>query len=180
VNVLASEIKLIISGGIAQKPVLLRFTERLNERGLTRDENPVTHFCAYFLPYNKEVKKIFIIHHKKSGLWLSPGGHIDKGENLMATLNREIHEELGITNKIMEPIQPFLLTITPISNEVQPCKEHLDIWYRVPMTENEMNVSPEEFYESRWVALSEARKLITDPATIEALERMEEVLFPAS
>ena len=84
-NDLTSEVKSIIKDGIAREPVLLRFTERLKEGGLTRDEKPETHFCAYFLPYDEEIKKIFIIHHKKSGLWLSPGGHIDKGEDLTAT-----------------------------------------------------------------------------------------------
>ena len=173
---LASEIKSVIDKDIAQESVILRFTERLSEGILTRDENPKTHFCAYFLPYNKEVGKVFIIHHKKSGLWLSPGGHIDKEEDLMTTLNREIDEELGIKNKIAEKIKPFLLTITPIDNSMQPCKEHLDVWYRIPMSEKEITANLREFHDSRWVTLREARNLITDPATLEALEKMESIL----
>ena len=160
----------------ATEAVALRFTERLAEGSLTRDEDPQTHFCAYFLPYNREIRKVFIIHHKKSGLWLSPGGHIDKGEDLMTTLNREIDEELGIKNKIEEKIKPFLLTITPINNSVQPCKEHLDIWYRIPMSEREINANLREFHDSRWVTLSEARELITDGPNLEALEKMEQLL----
>lgn len=168
---LASEIKSVIDKGISQESVILKFTKRLKEGSLTRDENPASHFCAYFLSYNKEIKKIFIIHHKKSGLWLSPGGHMDKGEDLMTTLNREIDEELGIKNKIEEKIKPFLLTITPINNSVQPCKEHLDIWYRIPMDKEEISASLSEFHASRWVTLSEARTLTTDKPNLEALEK---------
>lgn len=78
----------------------------------------------------------------KSGLWLAPGGHIDKDEHLLQTLNREIEEELGAKERIKENIRSFLLTITPINNPVQACKEHLDIWYRFPTDGSEFNVDP--------------------------------------
>jgi len=146
------------------------FLKRLQEGAFTRDENPQSHFCAYFLPYNPEKKKVFIVHHKKSGLWLSPGGHIDKGEGLLETLNREIDEELGAKDFFKELPSPFLLTITPIENRVQPCKTHLDIWYLVNTDGTNFNVDPKEFHDTRWLTIDEADKIVTDRPNRKALE----------
>jgi 8-oxo-dGTP pyrophosphatase MutT (NUDIX family) len=146
------------------------FLKRLREGAFTRDENPQSHFCTYFLPYNPENKKVFIVHHKKSGLWLSPGGHIDKGEGLLETLNREIDEELGVKDFFKEPPSPFLLTITPIENRVQPCKTHLDIWYLVNTDGTNFNVDPKEFHDTRWLTIDEADKIVTDRPNRKALE----------
>lgn len=166
---------MIINHEICSEQIANYWIERLKKGNLTRDDGSVSHFCCYFLPYNPTTKQVFIVHHKKSGLWLSPGGHIDKGENLMQTLNREIEEELGIKNKIKKEIKPFLLTITPIENRVQPCKEHLDIWYRFPTDGSEFNVDPKEFHTTKWVSIEEARRAVTDPPNLEALSKTEEL-----
>ncbi len=177
------------------------FLERLKGGNLTRDENSESHFCVYFLPYNWQQgenenlfsfspnepissfaynlqnKKVFIVEHKKSGLWLSPGGHIDKGENLLGALNREIEEELGIKNHFKEAPSPFLLTITPINNPVQPCKTHYDIWYLLMTDGNNFNINPQEFHDTKWLAIEEARRVMTDPANIKALEVVENIVL---
>ncbi len=170
---LPDEIKKNISLGITDELVSNRFLKRLEEGNYTRDENPQSHYCVYFLPYNPETKRVFIIHHKKAGLWLFPGGHIDKGETLTQTLKREIQEELGVVDKVKEEIQPFLLTIILIENPNIPCKEHLDIWYRIPASENEFNIDPREFHATRWTTIEEARGIITDKPNLDALDRME-------
>jgi 8-oxo-dGTP pyrophosphatase MutT (NUDIX family) len=170
---LQDEIRSIVSPSICNQEIADYWLKRLGKGDLTRDEGNPSHFCCYFLPYNPATKQMFIVHHKKSGLWLSPGGHIDNGESLMQTLNREIGEELGVKEKIKEEIKPFLLTITPIENRVQPCKEHLDIWYRFPTDGSEFNVDPREFHATRWVSIKEARELMTDPPNLEAIAKME-------
>lgn len=149
------------------------FTQKLKKGSPTRDENPQYHFCAYFLPYNSKNKEVFIIHHKKSGLWLSPGGHVDKEETLFEALNREINEELGVKEFFGEEPSPFLLTITPIENRVQPCKTHYDVWYLLSTDGSNFNIDLAEFHDTKWLAIEEARKIITDKANLKALEIIE-------
>lgn len=172
---LKDEIRSIISPAICSEQIAQYWLERLEKGGLTRDDGNVSHFCCYFLPYNPMTKQVFIVHHKKSGLWLFPGGHIDKGESLMQTLNREIEEELGMKGKIKGEIKPFLLTITPINRPSHPqCREHMDIWYRFSTDGSEFNVDPTEFITTRWATIEEARQVMTDPPNLEALSKMEQ------
>lgn len=148
-----------------------RFLERLADGSLTRVENDRSHFCVYFLPFNPKTKQIFLVHHKKARLWLSPGGHIEKDEGFRQALNREIKEELGVENFFIAPMRPFLLTIKPIEeNGVRPCREHLDIWFLMKTDGGNFSVDPEEFFDARWVSFDEAAQLITDPPNLAALK----------
>jgi 8-oxo-dGTP diphosphatase len=175
---LAEEMKNIANHLKGQDPkVLERFIERTHEGQLTRDENNKTHFCSYFLPYNHEARSVFIVHHKKSGLWLAPGGHIDKDEDLLTGLNREVQEELGVKKAFFALPKPFLLTITPINNPPQTCREHLDFWFLLQTDGANFNVDPQEFHTTKWVDFEEAKQLIIDQANLQALEQVEQNKF---
>jgi hypothetical protein len=82
---LATELKEIIGINFPNEEIAKRFLDRLEQGILTKDENPVSHFCAYFSAYDPKVKEIFIGHHNKLGLWLFNGGHIDEGETTNET-----------------------------------------------------------------------------------------------
>ena len=150
--------------------VRVGFLKRLEERRLTRDENPQSHFCIYFLPFDQQAKKVFIVHHKKSGLWLAPGGHVDQDEGLLETLNREINEELGVENFFQQLPSPFLLTITPIENKNRSCKIHYDIWYTMNTDGSDFTIDTREFYNTKWLTISEAEKIVTEKRNRKALK----------
>ncbi len=150
-----------------------RYLKRTQEGSLTRDENPVTHFCVYFLPFNPANKQVFLVHHKKANKWISPGGHIDKGEHLIETLNREISEELGVKNFFSVIPHPFLITITPIKSTAVPCREHFDIWFLLKTDGSNFQVDPQEFYSTKWVTLTEAEQIITDKANLKAIKKIK-------
>jgi len=163
----------------SEQSIAEEFLRRAAEGALTRDENPFTHFCVYFAAYcNAEV---FIGHHKKSGLWLFNGGHIDKDELPGEALEREIGEEWGLEISAATVGSPQLLTITEIDNRTrQTCTRHYDIWYFVALDKNSVIFDTEklvkEFYEARWMMLQQANTIVTDPATKKALAYVEMVL----
>lgn len=166
-----------IASELSTSPVAPEFISRAKEGQLVRDENPYTHFCVYFAGFDNEAEKVFIGHHKKSGLWLFNGGHIDKGETPEEALEREMGEEWGVQIKLENIGKPKLLTITPINHPTIKCNRHYDIWFFVPLSE--INFKPDqalletEFYTTGWKTLGEARNLITDPNTLKAISEFE-------
>lgn len=125
---LSQSLKDLLVERFAHSELQNSFLKRLGEGNLTRDENPKIHFCVYFAAYDPSAKQIFLGHHKKSGLWLFNGGHIDEGETVWEALKREIAEEWGIETPIERMKPPRLLTLTEIENPAkQTCKLHYDI-----------------------------------------------------
>lgn len=112
--ILEKEIAEIVNTGNFDPVISAAFLERLGEAQLTRDENPVSHFCAYFAAFNPISNQVFIGHHKKSGLWLFNGGHIDPNESISTTLQREMAEEWGL--QFTPETSPFLITVTTIES----------------------------------------------------------------
>jgi 8-oxo-dGTP pyrophosphatase MutT (NUDIX family) len=180
---LVNEINNIFSTEVSvTEEVRKAYLQRLTEGQLTRDENPQTHFCVYFAGFSPETNEVFIGHHKKSGLWLFNGGHIDEGETPTEALFREIGEEWGDVKQIGLPEdavgKPELLTITEIDNPTkQKCRRHYDIWHFVWADKNtfrpDQSKLDKEFHETRWVSLDEAKSLITDPSTLEAIDHLD-------
>lgn len=48
-----------------------------------------------------ENKRVLLVYHKKLGVWLYPGGHIEKNENPDEALIREVKEETGLDIEII-------------------------------------------------------------------------------
>lgn len=157
--------------------VYVAFRKRLQEGKITRNENEQSHFGIHFLPFNKLHKKVFIVHHKKSNLWLTPGGHIEKSDTRIAdALIREADEELGYKINKSEIGVPFLLTIKNIENPGWPCRKHYDIWFVIQTDGRGFRVNMEEFYSVQWLGFSEARVLIVDTNTLKALKILTKII----
>jgi len=123
-----------------------------------------------------------ILHrHRRLGIWLQPGGHLDPGETPWEAAVREASEETGLV--LRHPLAgPRLIHV-----DVHPAPRghlHLDLRYLVPAPDREPRPPPEESQEVRWFRWPEAlaladdglagalRKLIIFPSTSHVISRL--------
>ena len=66
------------------------------------------HFTASALIFRDN--KVCLLLHKKLGVWLNPGGHIEADENPDEALRREVKEETGLNIVILGDVDTSLGT----------------------------------------------------------------------
>lgn len=110
----------------------ISFTKNWIESGaeIFRTAKPATpdpHLVAYFLLIDSSANQVLLVDHKKAGLWLPAGGHVEPNEHPRETVRREILEELGIEADFVMA-DPLFLTVT---RTVGQTAGHTDIslWY---------------------------------------------------
>jgi ADP-ribose pyrophosphatase YjhB (NUDIX family) len=117
-------------------------------------DTPPKHLVVYFVPVDAASRCLLLGDHRKSGLWLPPGGHVEDGEDPREAVIREAREELGVQAEFNDD-RPFFLTVTP-TNEAN---SHLDVslWFvlRVARQKAQLTPDPGEFKSVRWFDLDQ-------------------------
>ena len=114
---------------------------------------PRKHLVVYFVPVDAAGRCLLLGDHRKSGLWLPPGGHVEDGEDPRAAVVREAAEELGIVTQPLDD-RPFFLTVTPTND----ASRHLDVdlWFVLPVQRGVSLIpDPREFASVRWFGLDD-------------------------
>ena len=97
-----------------------------------------------------------VLHlHKRMGLWLQPGGHVDEGEDPADAALREAIEETGLDLVLVDPAGR---TIAHVDAHDGPKGHfHLDVRYLLAATTDaDPTPPPEESRDCRWFAWDEA------------------------
>jgi len=121
---------------------------------------PPKHLVVYFVPVDAAGRCLLLGDHRKSGLWLPPGGHIEDGEDPREAVAREAEEELGIVASSADD-RPFFLTVTPTNDAIS----HLDVdlWFVLQVPRGApLTPDPREFTTVRWFGLDDQRDWPSD------------------
>lgn len=113
---------------------------------------PAMHLVSYFVVLDEERGQLLLVAHRKAGLWLPPGGHVEPGEDPWTALVRECGEELGVPAVAwaITGERPLFLTVT----RTQGQGEHTDVslWYVLNAdAESITSYNEEEFTAVRWL-----------------------------
>lgn len=154
----------------------ITFTKNWIESGaeIFRTAKPATpdpHLVAYFLLIDTSSNQILLVDHKKAGLWLPSGGHVEINELPKETVKREILEELGIEANFMIE-DPVFLTVT---KTVGQTAGHTDIslWYILNgCSSDSYAFDTEEFVQIRWFSPIKIPYNQSDPHMIRCIEKL--------
>ena len=166
--------------------------------GMPFSHPPSTHSMPkrHDLPQHLTVSAVIIakghtllIHHKRIGAWLPPGGHVEMDELPHEGAIREVLEETGVLVQIVSDVLPdtsdsdaFLLP-SPLCTHAVRAREknedvyHFDIVYLCQPLFADVELDPvlrlpvllqnAEVHESRWVSLDKMSELLLAKNVVE-------------
>ena len=107
-----------------------------------------------------------VLHlHKRLGIWMQPGGHVDAGEVPAEAARREATEELGLAVEHPES-GPLLIHLDV--HDAAHGHTQLDLRYLLIGRDDDPQPPPDESPYARWCSGDEAFAM-ADPALVEAL-----------
>jgi 8-oxo-dGTP diphosphatase len=107
---------------------------------------PNPHLVSCFPVVDSKADAILLGKHRKSGLWLPPGGHVETGEHPKQTAQRECLDELRQNAEFLFPT-PVFFTITTTVGHLP--HEDMSFWY--VLTGNAHTVP--DFDTSEWISM---------------------------
>jgi len=127
---------------------------------------PPMHLVSYAVLFDAKQRSFLLVDHKKSSLWLPPGGHVEEGEHPLQAAKREAEEELGF-KAAEESIGecPFFLSVTQTVGTCTPLHTDVTLWYLFLCDESaaEFIYTHNEFEGISWVPLWKLDSIPTDP-----------------
>jgi 8-oxo-dGTP pyrophosphatase MutT (NUDIX family) len=144
----------------------LRETDDVFRRVKPRTPSP--HLVAYFLLCDVKDGSVLLVDHIKAGLWLPAGGHVEPGEHPVATVRREVGEELGVPAVFLPQLgeRPLFLTVTETVGTVEQRHTDVSLWFVLASSRDQaFTADLGEFRGIRWWTPQEITD--ADPNTLD-------------
>jgi 8-oxo-dGTP diphosphatase len=142
-----------------------------------RPDVPPKHLVSYFALVDEQRRKLLLVDHKRAGLWLPSGGHVEPDEDPTATVVRELAEELGLAADFVYA-GPRFITVT---RTVAEAGRHTDVslWYLIRGdSARAIEFDRGEFHGVRWFGFDEIPFERSDPHLRRFVEKLRARLMP--
>ncbi len=139
---------------------------------MQKPDIPNKHLVSYFIVFDEEKRKIFLVDHKKAQLWLPAGGHVEIDEGPKDAAKLECLKELGIEADFWSP-DPLFLTSTLT---VGLTAGHIDVslWYILKGdSEAIYHFDQDEFNNIIWFSFDDIPYDKSDPQMRRFIEKLK-------
>lgn len=131
------------------------------------------HLTASAFVLSPDGAAVLLIFHRKLGIWIQPGGHIEPADSdLVAAAQREVAEEVGVALESPVATSIFDVDIHAIpARTAEPQHEHFDVRFCFRASSLAFTTS-EEVVDTRWVELQHIDQVTADESVLRAVRKL--------
>lgn len=133
---------------------------------LYRTQKPATptkHLVSYCVVLDEPRNELLLVAHRKAGLWLPSGGHVEPMEDPWHTVRRECREELHIEAVPASAVGDCPLFLTVTRTRGQGPHTDVSLWYVLRAEAGQVTSFDEaEFDAIKWLSLEQVLATPTD------------------
>jgi 8-oxo-dGTP pyrophosphatase MutT (NUDIX family) len=133
------------------------------------------HFTASAFVLSPSRDALLLIHHRKLGLWVQPGGHVEPSDSsVLEAARREVREEVGVQALELDHEGLFDVDVHAIpARGPTPAHEHFDVRFLFRARDPAFEAS-NEVLNAKWVVLAEVARSGADESVLRAVRKVQQ------